>query len=156
MVTGNLGDRDKEFNVTVTFTAPAGKEMKSVISYTDGTAKTIETSAWTEKDGSKQAEVTIALKHDETVTFTNIPYDVTYTVTEADYTSEGYDEENIVYSDDANKKIDSATDTVTITNNKGTTVDTGVVLDSLPYILLIAVAVVGVVAFTAKKRTTDR
>ena len=156
VVTGNLGDRDKEFNVTVSFTAPAGKEVKSVISYTDGTAKTIETSAWTEKDGSKQAEVTIALKHDETVTFTNIPYDVTYTVTEADYTSEGYDEENIVYSDDANKKIDSATDTVTITNNKGTTVDTGVVLDSLPYILLIAVAVVGVVAFTAKKRTTDR
>lgn len=156
VVTGNLGDRDKEFNVTVTFTAPAGKEMKSVISYTDGTAKTIETSAWTEKDGSKQAEVTIALKHDETVTFTNIPYDVTYTVTEADYTSEGYDEENIVYSDDANKKIDSATDTVTITNNKGTGVDTGVVLDSLPYVLLIAVAVVGVVAFTAKKRTTDR
>lgn len=156
VVTGNLGDRDKEFNVTVTFTAPAGKEVKSVISYTDGTAKTIETSAWTEKDGSKQAEVTIALKHDETVTFTNIPYDVTYTVTEADYTSEGYDEENIVYSDDANKKIDSATDTVTITNNKGTGVDTGVVLDSLPYILLIAVAVVGVVAFTAKKRTTDR
>lgn len=156
LVTGNLGDRDKEFNVTVTFTAPAGKEVKSVISYTDGTAKTIETSAWTEKDGSKQAEVTIALKHDETVTFTNIPYDVTYTVTEADYTSEGYDEENIVYSDDANKKIDSATDTVTITNNKGTGVDTGVVLDSLPYVLLIAVAVVGVVAFTAKKRTTDR
>ena len=156
VVTGNLGDRDKEFNVTVTFTAPAGKEMKSVISYTDGTAKTIETSAWTEKDGSKQAEVTIALKHDETVTFTNIPYDVTYTVTEADYTSEGYDEENIVYSDDANKKIDSATDTVTITNNKGTTVDTGIALDSLPYVLLIAVAVVGVVAFTAKKLTTDR
>ena len=156
LVTGNLGDRDKEFNVTVTFTAPADKEVKSVISYTDGTAQTIATSAWKEKDGSKQAEVTIALKHNETVTFTNIPYDVTYTVTEADYTSEGYDEEDIVYSDDANKKIDSATDTVTITNTKGTTVDTGVVLDSLPYVLLIAVAVVGVVAFTAKKRTTDR
>ena len=153
LVTGNLGDRDKEFNVTVTFTAPAGKEVKSVISYTDGTAKTIETSAWTEKDGSKQAEVTIALKHDETVTFTNIPYDVTYTVTEADYTSEGYDEENIVYSDDANKKIDSASDTVTITNNKNSAVDTGIVLDSLPYVLLIAVAVVGVVIFTSRKRS---
>ena len=158
VVTGNLGDRDKEFNVTVTFTAPAGKEVKSVISYTDGTAKTIETSAWTEKDGSKQAEVTIALKHDETVTFTNIPYDVTYEVVEADYTSEAngkYDAAKYDFTDTA-KKIDSATDTVTITNNKGTNVDTGVVLDSLPYILLIAVAVVGVVAFTAKKRTTDR
>lgn len=158
LVTGNLGDRDKEFNVTVTFTAPADKEVKSVISYTDGTTKTIETSAWKEKDGSKQAEVTIALKHNETVTFTNIPYDVTYEVVEADYTSEAngkYDAAKYDFTDTA-KKIDSATDTVTITNNKGTTVDTGVVLDSLPYILLIAVAVVGVVAFTAKKRTTDR
>ena len=78
-----------------------------------------------------------------------------YTVTEADYSSEDYTQK-IVFSDDANKKIDSASDTVNITNTKGTTVDTGVVLDSLPYILLIAVAVVGVVAFTAKKRTTDR
>lgn len=157
LVTGNLGDRDKEFNVTVTFTAPADKEVKSVISYTDGTTKTIETSAWTEKNGSKQAEVTIALKHNETVTFTNIPYDVTYEVVEADYTSEAngkYDAAKYDFTDTA-KKIDSATDTVTITNNKGTNVDTGVVLDSLPYILLIAVAMVGVVAFTAKKRTID-
>ena len=157
LVTGNLGDRDKEFNVTVTFTAPADKEVRSVISYTDGTTKTIETSAWTEKNGSKQAEVTIALKHNETVTFTNIPYDVTYEVVEADYTSEAngkYDAAKYDFTDTA-KKIDSASDTVTITNNKGTTVDTGVVLDSLPYILLIAVAVVGVVAFTAKKRTID-
>lgn len=158
LVTGNLGDRNKEFNVTVTFTAPADKEVKSVISYTDGTAKTIEASAWTEKNGSKQAEVTITLKHDETVTFTNIPYDVTYEVVEADYTSTEngkYDAAQYNFTDTA-KKVDSASDTVTITNNKGTDVDTGIVLDSLPYILLIAVALVGVVAFTAKKRTTDR
>ena len=43
-------------------------------------------------------------------------------------------------------------DTVKVVNTKGTTVNTGVVLDSLPYILLIAVAVVAVVFFTARKR----
>lgn len=155
LVTGNLGDRDKEFNVTVTFTAPANEEVKSVISYTDGTTKAIETSAWTEENGSKQAEVTIALNHNETVTFTNIPYGVTYIVTEEDYASEGYEKEDIVYSDEANKKIDADTpnDTVTITNTKNSAVDTGIVLDSLPYVLLIAVAVVGVVIFTSRKRT---
>lgn len=82
---------------------------------------------------------------------------LTYEVVEADYTSEAngkYDAAKYDFTDTA-KKIDSATDTVTITNNKGTGVDTGVVLDSLPYILLIAVALVGVVAFTAKKRTID-
>lgn len=155
LVTGNLGDRDKEFNVTVTFTAPANEEVKSVISYTDGTAETIEISAWKVKNGSKQAEVTIALKHNETVTFTNIPYGVTYTVKEDDYTSEAmgkYDEADYTFSD-ANKEIDSSSDTVTITNTKESPVDTGIVLDSLPYVLLIAVAVVGVVIFTARKRS---
>lgn len=155
LVTGNLGDRDKEFNVKVTFTAPTDKEVKSVISYTDGTAQTIATSAWKEKNGSKQAEVTITLKHDETVTFTNIPYDVTYEVVEADYTSPEngkYDAAKYDFTDAA-KKVDSASDTVTITNNKESPVDTGIVLDSLPYVLLIAVAVVGVVIFTARKRS---
>lgn len=150
LVTGNLGDRDKEFNVTVTFTAPADKEVKSVISYTDGTAKTIETSAWKEENGSKQAEVTIDLKHNETVTFTNIPYDVTYTVEETAESAEGY---TVSYSVNQNSTISKATDTVTVTNTKNSAVDTGIVLDSLPYVLLIAVAVVGVVIFTARKRS---
>ena len=155
LVTGNLGDRDKEFNVKVTFTAPTDKEVESVISYTDGTAQTIETSKWTEKNGSNQAVVTITLKHNETVTFTNIPYGVTYEVKEADYTSEAngkYDAAKYDFTDTA-KKIDTASDTVTITNNKNSAVDTGIVLDSLPYVLLIAVAVVGVVIFTARKRS---
>lgn len=155
VVDGNLGDRDKEFNVTVTFTAPANEKVKSVISYTDGTTKTIEISAWKEENGSKQAEVTIALKHNETVTFTNIPYDVTYEVVEADYTSTEngkYDAAKYNFTDAA-KKVDSASDTVTITNTKNSPVDTGIALDSLPYVLLIAIAVVGVVIFTSRKRS---
>lgn len=150
LVTGNLGDRDKEFNVKVTFTAPTDKEVESVISYTDGTAQTIATSAWKEKNGSKQAEVTITLKHDETVTFTNIPYGVTYKVEETSYQDDGY---TTTYSGNENGTINAVTDTVTITNTKNSTVDTGIVLDSLPYVLLIAVAVVGVVIFTARKRS---
>lgn len=150
VVDGNLGDRDKEFNVTVTFTAPANEKVKSVISYTDGTTKTIEISAWKEENGSKQAEVTIDLKHNETVTFTNIPYDVTYTVEETAESAEGY---TVSYSVNQNSTISKATDTVTVTNTKNSAVDTGIVLDSLPYVLLIAVAVVGVVIFTARKRS---
>ena len=51
------------------------------------------------------------------------------------------------------KEIDSPLETVTITNTKESHVDTGIVLDSLPYVLLIAVAVVGVVIFTSRKRS---
>lgn len=148
VVTGNMGDRSKEFNVTVTFTAPQGKNVQSTISYTDGTEQTLAPDAW----GDGTATVNIALKHDETVTFENIPYGVTYTVVEDDYTqSDKYDAAEYRFSDDQ-KKIDSNSDTVTITNNKGVAVDTGIALDSLPYVLLLAVSVVGMAAFVMKKR----
>lgn len=148
-VTGNLGDRSKEFNVTVTFTAPEAGVVNSTISYiVDGETKTIAPAAWKENTASVQ----IALHHEETVTFTNIPYGVTYHVAEDSYEAEDY--ETSYNKQDGT--IEAASDAVTITNNKENQVDTGIVLDSLPYILLIAVALVGVVAFTAKKRTTDR
>lgn len=153
LVEGNLGARDKEFTVNVEFTAPVDAlgthdVVNSTISYNeDAGVKTINP-VW---NGNK-ASVQIHLHHEETVTFTNIPYGVTYIVTEEDYTSEGYDDEVITY-DDTNQKIDSAADAVTVTNTKDSDVDTGIVLDSLPYVLLIAVAVVGVVIFTARKRS---
>lgn len=156
VVAGNLGDRGKEFTVNVEFTAPVDASgnydvVNSTISYDEDEGGKTISPVW---DGNK-ASVQIRLHHEETVTFTNIPYGVTYIVTEEDYASEGYKDEVIVYSDEANKKIDADTpnDTVTITNTKESPVDTGIVLDSLPYVLLIAVAVVGVVIFTARKRS---
>lgn len=147
-VTGNMGDREKHFDVTVTFTAPAGKTVNEAITYTEGDAtRSIAASAWV----NGTASATISLKHDQTVTFTNIPYGVTYTVAEADYTGEGYDAARYAF-DDSNRTIDSAAEGVTITNNKGVTVDTGITLDSAPYILLLAVAAIGVAAMLRKRR----
>ena len=148
-VTGNMGDQKKDFTVTVEFTAPTGKTVNEDITYVDGTeTKTIASTAW--NDGKATAEIT--LKHNETVTFTNIPYGVTYTVVENDYKEDGYDEPVYTWSDETNKKIDSASDTVGITNNKGVEVDTGIGMDSLPYMLLLAFAFAGMVVFFAKKR----
>lgn len=147
-VTGNLGDQTKDFIVKVTFTAPQGKVVKEAISYVvDGETLTIAPDAW--ENGV--ASVDIALKHGETITFTNIPYGVAYTVVENDYTGDGYDAAKYAISDEA-KVIDSAADTVAITNNKTTDVDTGVVMDSIPYILILAVAAFGIVAIMSKKR----
>ena len=154
-VAGNLGDRTKYFAITVTLTGEGDKTYAATYPVTGGSKLVNGTDDAAEATIPLDTPTTFYLKHGETFTISNLPYGVTYTVTEADYSSEDYTQK-IVFSDDANKKIDSASDTVNITNTKGTTVDTGVVLDSLPYILLIAVAVVGVVAFTAKKRTTDR
>ena len=148
-VTGIMGDRKKEFTVKVTFTAPTGDTVREAITYVDGTeTKTIATNAWT--DGKAEAEIT--LKHDETVTFTNIPYGVTYTVVENDYTTKDkYDKASYNF-DDSNKKIDSASENVTITNNKDGEIDTGISMDSMSYILLLAVACMGLFVFISKKR----
>lgn len=145
-VTGNMGDRQKEFNVTVTFTAPEGKTVGEAISYTDGTETKTIAANWT----GNTATANITLKHDESVTFTNIPYGVTYTVAEDDYTSDGYDEPS--YSD-TDRTVNSADETVTITNNKGAgTIDTGIGLDSLPYIMILAMVAVAMVVFLGRKR----
>lgn len=149
-VTGNLGDQTKPFNVTVKFTAPEGKTVGESISYTDdGVGKTIATTDW--ENGVASADIT--LKHDETVTFTNIPYGVTYTVEEDDYTSDGYKAAAYAY-DDSNKKIDSVSENVTITNEKSVTVDTGITLDSLPFVLILAVCAGAVVLFVIKRRNS--
>ena len=150
-VTGTLGDREKEFTVKVTFTAPEGDTVREAISYTDGTEnKTIDArEGWT---GSKEVEIT--LKHEESVTFTNIPYGVTYTVVENDYTEEaegGYDVASYAF-DDSYKKIDSSSENVVITNNKDGDIDTGILLDNMPYITLLILVCGAAVLFVISRR----
>ena len=155
-VEGALADKNKEFNVTVTFTAPEGKSVKSPITYVeDGETKTIDLGtdgSWT---GSKT--VTIALKHNETITFSNIPAGMTYNVEEEDYTSAdkgGYTAADYTFGND-NKTISTATDTVAIKNAKEGNIDMGVMLDSMPYVLVLAVVGAAVIALIAKKRRAE-
>lgn len=152
-VTGLLGDTSKEFDVTVTFTAPIGKTVGEAISYRDGDAdKTIATTDW--KDG--EAKAVITLKHDETVTFTNVPYGVTYKVVENDYTgSDKYETPTYVYSDENNKKIDTLQDTVKITNNKNGNIDTGLILNNGIYVAILAIVLAAVAAFVIRRRKFD-
>lgn len=56
---------------------------------------------------------------------------------------------------DKGKTIDSASDSVTITNEKEGEVDTGVVLKNMPYILVLAVLAAGVAVFIIRKRRED-
>lgn len=113
-VTGNAGDKDKRFEVTVTFTKPAGTIITSDITYsaagsateTTQSSKTINNqkdnaSDWkTAADGTTAveknstdiayAQAKIWIKDGETVTFKNIPYGVTYTVAETKPSDDKY------------------------------------------------------------------
>ncbi len=153
-VSGNLASRDKEFEVDVTFTAEEGKVVKSAITYVDGAdTKTITAEAMA--DGTET--VTITLKADETVTFSNIPAGITYAVAERDYTDGDVNSENGYdapeYTNESGTIEAGTTAEAAINNNKGTTVDTGIGLDSLPYVVIMAVAVIGLATLIVRRRT---
>ena len=155
-VTGSLGDKNKKFDVTVTFTAPAGKTVEAPITYTENDVeKKIEKADWVKS----VATATIHLAHGEHIVFNNIPYDVTYAVEEADYTSDaagGYEAAKYTFSDKGDiKKLDSAAETVEILNKNGASVDTGVILDNAPYMLMLAVVAGGAMMLVIKKRREE-
>lgn len=157
-VTGNMGDRSKYFAIKVTLTGEAGKTYAASYTVTGGTKLTDGTTdAATARISVDGQSRTFYLKHGDTFTIENLPYGVTYTVTEADYTGEngGYSPADYTYSDTgATKIVDAASETVTITNNKQATVDTGIVLDSLPYVLLLVLSIGGAVLFLLKRRSS--
>lgn len=154
-VTGSLGDKDKKFNVDVTFTAPAGKTVKSTITYVNNGAESIAPDAWKLNATTNQyeAKVTVELAHKGSVQFNNIPKDVTYIVEEQDYSREEY---TATYEGDKSGTIANDVKSTTITNNKGDdNIDTGVILDNAPYILMLAVVAAGAMTLVIKKRREE-
>ena len=154
-VTGSLGDKDKKFNVDVTFTAPAGKTVKSTITYVNNGAESIAPDAWKLNTTTNQyeAKVTVELAHKGSVQFNNIPKDVTYIVEEQDYSGAEY---TATYEGDKSGTIANDVKSTTITNHKGDdNIDTGVILDNAPYILMLAVVAGGAMTLVIKKRREE-
>lgn len=154
-VTGSLGDKDKKFNVDVTFTAPAGKTVKSTITYVNNGAESIAPDAWKLNTTTNQyeAKVTVELAHKGSVQFNNIPKDVTYIVEEQDYSREEY---TATYEDSKSGTIANDVKSTTITNQRGDdTIDTGVILDNAPYMLMLAVVAGGAMTLVIKKRREE-
>ncbi len=127
-VSGNMYDANKEFAFTVTY----GGETK-----------------------------TFNLKKDGSYTIENIPVGVNVTVTES---PDGYTysfvsiTEGVTKTDTTNGvsfTMASQDVTVVINNDKTVTVDTGILLDTLPYILILGVVAVGAVLLIKKRRNRD-
>lgn len=139
-VKGAMGDIEKYFDVTVTFTAAEGGTLGSAITYTGGKY----TTAGTVENGVAEIQV----KHGDTVTFANVPDGATWEVVEnapANYTA-AYSAATGTISADGENACE-------ITNTCNITPPTGIDLDSVPYIVMLAVAALGVVAFVAKRRS---
>lgn len=136
LVTGNMGDRTKKFHFTISIT----KENKNVTFKVGNTSKT--------------GSATVDLANDEESTLTEIPVGANITITENDYTESRYttsyviDNGNSVTNREANisniqAKDNASAHEVVFTNNKEAIPDTGITLDSLPFITLFALSIAG-------------
>lgn len=155
-VSGNLAKKDQPFTMHVTFTSD--KAVLSPITY--GGNQTIAPAEWTRSDNGWTVVRDIELAADSAVvTFANIPAGVTYTVAEdAKHTaadpngSDGSKGYTVTYTNEQGAIGANATAAAVVNNHKSAVVDTGVSLDSLPYVMLLALAVMGLGVFVARKR----
>lgn len=146
-VTGNLGDKNKYFEFKVTLTGEEGKTYAD--SYAVSGANNEGNPTSVEVKAGEKKEYTFKLKHGDTITIANLPYGVKYTVTET--AAEGYTTEKT----GADGTISAADQIAAFTNTKAGSIDTGVVLNNMPYILVLAVLAAGVAVFIIRKRRED-
>lgn len=148
-VYGNLGNQEQKFNITVTLTAPEGQTVNSTITMSDKDKTQILPSEW--KNGTVTKKISLAAE--QSIVFSNVPYGVTYKVQEDKY--EGY---KTTYSETpegaefVQGTIDDKHKVADIFNEKEGTVDTGVILHSAPYVLLLVGVGAAAVAFLILKK----
>ena len=98
--------------------------------------------------------MTIEIGHDEVIFFDMVPVGVKVSVKETKQV--GKDDLNFYQASYEGNDItipqDGACQTITITNEKKTEIPTGIALDSIPYIVILAVVALGVVGFIVKRR----
>lgn len=153
VVAGNQGDKNKDFEFTVTIKGADGETYKY------GTVKNGVTTMnqTTTKSG---ATFTETLKHGESVIVYGLSSEDKFAVTEADYHGDGYktsykigDGTNSTEgSSIAEEAIGAYDTTVIFTNTKDVTVPTDVIRTVVPYAAIVAfAAVMGVVFFRPRR-----
>lgn len=138
-VKGSMGSKTKQFHFQLKLTAPTGKVLPDTLEYTKGE----ENGAIELKDGVYE----FTLAHAEKIVIKGIPSQSSYTVTEVDGESNGY---NVTKTNDTGKiKADT---TVSFVNKKNGSVPTLADMNTkIPFVLVI-LAVAGAVAMLWKQR----
>ncbi len=151
-VKGNFGDHDKYFEFTVKLTGTANKTYAPVtaaLETADPDNKSVlDTIA---VDGQPH---TFYLKHNQTLNILNLPDDVTYEVAEVGANTKGF-EYTVTTKDISNKMTQDWT--AEIENKREGTVDTGVILDTAPYLLVLVgvFAAAGVMLINKRRHFED-
>ena len=155
-IRGSNGDRAHEFNFTITLNGQKGTK----VSYT---VDDKPTTGIIGEDGTLTIP-NIKMADNGQFVISNIPYGVTYTISEATegYTAtakKGSGTANLTTTDTTaayTDSVDADSTTIAFTNTLGNTViDTGVILDNAPYMLMLAVVAGGAMTLVIKKRREE-
>lgn len=145
-VNGNMGDRNREFDFTVQAKNSEGQPVS-----VDGTYEGIFV-----QNGQ------FKLKHGQSLVIPELPYGVTCTVTESIPEEEGY---TTTVKVDGDEEKSSKTVTVEnmntaavidFTNTKTLNVPTGIFTDNLPYLVMLAMAAIGLTGFGRSRRRVKK
>lgn len=155
-VKGEMRDEQKEFSFDVEFTAPEKKTVESTITIIVAGDQehplTIAPSDWV----SGKVKKTVSLKAGQSAIFENVPYQVTYEVVETGTDVNGkVGEYTVSYDNKKSGTIEAANIATTVTNEIKTEIDTGVILDNAPYMLMLAVVAGGAMTLVIKKRREE-
>lgn len=165
-VIGNMANENDKFviNVTLTSANKPGTTIKCA-----GTP--VAPNAWTQKDNSWTYTHKLEISESSNEqTFSDIPVGVTVSTVVEETPGDGYTFVKTVIGDytinATNLTVttgneftsfnvdDTTVNKITIINKNEATIETGIALDSMPYFLMLAVACMGLVFFTMKKRAT--
>lgn len=153
VVAGNQGDKNKDFDFTVTIKGTDGETYKYA-TVKGGTTTPNENNA------ASGTAIRVSLKNEESVIFYGLSSNDTFTVTEKDYSSDGYTTSYKIGDGTSSTEgssivenaIGDSDTTVTFTNTKEATVPTDVIRTVVPYAAIVAfAAVMGVVFFRPRR-----
>lgn len=165
-VTGLLGEKTKAFdfelyvrNTVNTSKATWAKSLNGASVATE-TGNLGEPRYTTNVDGVQYKVYSFTLKDNESITFENLPAG-TYYVNEMDDSASGYETSYVVGSAEpvngrrATAVLGKTGTSVAFTNRCDLDPDTGVLLDTLPYIVILAVVAGGVALLMLRKRRKE-
>lgn len=150
-ISGNYADDQQYFDFKVVFTIPKDKTFNGTISVSDTSYKDKDdkgnpTTITKGTDGKYTA--TFKLKANETLQFGSVPVGMTYSFTET--ATNGY---TATLSDDCSGTVEKDKNIKAVIDNyRNTTTPTGISLDSLPYVIILATVAAAALFIVLKKR----